>query len=83
MRTFRLIRDEDPTGISGTGEVAEGVEFYDGVVVMRWRGPIEHPWGTTEATTVVHPNIQNVEHLHGHNGQTHIEWEDQHERADS
>jgi hypothetical protein len=74
MRTFILVRDEDITGISGTGPVAEGIEFSDGTVVMRWRGPIEHPWGTTEATTVVHPNIRNVENLHGHNGATHIEW---------
>ena len=43
MRTFRLIRDEDPTGISGTGSVAEGVEFDDGTVAMRWEGPIRPP----------------------------------------
>ena len=74
MRMFHLVRSEDPTGISGTGVVAEGVEFSDGVVVVRWRGPIEHPWGTTEATTVVHNDIVNVEMLHGHNGATVVEW---------
>lgn len=79
MRTFQLVRDVDVTGISGTGPVAEGVEFGDGTVVLRWRGPIEHEWGTTEATTVIHPDITNVENLHGHNGQTHIEWKDSHE----
>jgi hypothetical protein len=76
MRTFRLIRDEDPTGISGTGSVAEGVEFDDGTVAMRWEGPIQRDWGLIEPTTVLHPNIANVENLHGHNGVTHIEWED-------
>jgi len=76
MRMFRLVRDVDVSGISGTGHVAEGVLFGDGTVVVRWLGPIERDWGLIEPTTVVHPNITNVEHLHGHNGQTHIEWED-------
>jgi hypothetical protein len=75
VRTFRLIRDADPSGISGTGSVAEGVEFDDGTVAMRWEGPIQRDWGLIEPTTVLHPNIANVENLHGHNGQTHIEWE--------
>lgn len=74
MRTFLVVRDEDTTGISGTGVVAEGIEFGDGTVAMRWRGPIEHPWGTVYPTTVLHPHVENVESLHGHNGATHIEW---------
>lgn len=77
MRTFWLVRDQDPTGISGTGVVAEGVIFSDGSVALRWRGPIEHPWGTTEATTVLHPHIQNVQNLHGHNGATRIDYGEQ------
>jgi len=76
MHRFVLRRDEDVTGLSGTGDVAEGVVFSDGTVVMRWKGPVEHPWGTIEPTTVMHPHIENVEHLHGHNGSTHIEWVD-------
>lgn len=75
IRTFRLQRDEDITGISGTGIVAEGVEFSDGTVVLRWLGPVEQPWGIIEPTTVVHPNIDNVEHLHGHHGSTKIAWD--------
>jgi len=34
MRTFFLERIEDETGISGTGIVAEGVEFSDGQIAM-------------------------------------------------
>lgn len=36
-RTFVLYRDTDVTGISGTGPVADGVVYPDGVTVMRWR----------------------------------------------
>jgi hypothetical protein len=75
MRRFLLQRDEDPTGVSGTGSVAEAVEFTDGTVVVRWRGPVQHDWGTVESTTVIHPHIGNVENLHGHGG-TRIEWID-------
>lgn len=74
MRTFHLVRNEDVTGNSGTGVVAEGVEFSDGTVALRWRGPIQQAWGLIEATTVLHPNVGNVEHLHGHDGATRIEW---------
>jgi hypothetical protein len=35
MRLFLLIRNEDVSGVSGTGIVAEGVEFSDGTVAMR------------------------------------------------
>ena len=75
MRTFLVVRDEDVTGISGTGVVAEGVEFSDGTVALRWaevKGP--HYDRGVRATTVLHQNVTSVEALHGHNGATHIEW---------
>lgn len=37
MRLFKLHRDADETGVSGTGVVAEGVEFHDGLAEeIRW-----------------------------------------------
>jgi len=36
MRLFQLDRIKDITKVSGTGLVAEGVEFDDGQVVLRW-----------------------------------------------
>lgn len=70
-RRFRLIRDEDPTGMSGTGFVAEGVEFEDGCVAIRWRSN----WPTS---VVFHDRgIESVEELHGHGGLTRIEWVDE------
>ena len=38
MRLFKLNRKRDISGISGTGIIAEGVEFSDGQVVMSWLG---------------------------------------------
>jgi hypothetical protein len=64
MRRFELHRDEDVSGVSGTGVVAEGIEFSDGVAVVRWLGA----W----PSTVVHPNMKTVAHIHGHDGRTRI-----------
>ena len=75
MRTFELFRAEDVSGISGTGVVAEGVEFSDGTTVVRWRevtGP-NYDRGV-RATTVVFPSAEAVEALHGHGGATRIVW---------
>ena len=36
MRTFEVVRNNDETGISGTGKVIEGVVFEDGTCVTRW-----------------------------------------------
>lgn len=78
-RTFRVVRDTDITGISGTGVVAHGAQFPDGTTVLRWRElPTDHfnYQRGVRATTVVFPNITAVDALHGHNGATHIDWDD-------
>lgn len=67
MRTFTLQRDVDVTGISGTGTVAEGIEFSNGKVAVQWVVG-EHQ------STVVWDNIAAVEAIHGHNGATRIVW---------
>jgi hypothetical protein len=64
MRTFRLVRDHDATGISGTGVVAEGVVFSTGWVALTWL--------TRVNSLVFYPDISNVEHIHGHGGLTRI-----------
>ena len=68
MRLFQLVRDEDVTGVSGTGVIAEGVEFSGGVVVLQWLTK----WPTS---VVFHDRgIESVEAIHGHGGATRIEW---------
>ncbi|GAA1711892.1 hypothetical protein GCM10009745_70010 [Kribbella yunnanensis] len=67
-RRFRLIRHHDVSGVSGTGPVAEGVQFTDGAVALRWYG--DYP------TTTVWDGIESVVAIHGHGGATEVEWLD-------
>lgn len=69
MRTFNLVRHNDVSGISGTGVVAQGVEFNDGSVAMRWIVG-EH------RSTVLWANIEAVVAIHGHGGATELVWEE-------
>jgi hypothetical protein len=62
MRTFILDRKVDVTGTSGTGRVAEVVEFDNGLVVVAWRGSFP--------SIEVHSSLANVVRIHGHNGST-------------
>lgn len=72
MRKFVLVRDIDVTGISGTGPVAEGIEFSDGIVVLRWlRAGTSRP-SHVKPTTVIHDDIASVVGLHSHDGKTRI-----------
>jgi len=64
-----MIRDEDETGISGTGVVAEGIEFSDGRVALRWQ-----THGNDHHSTVIWDDIESVHAIHGHNGKTRIEF---------
>jgi hypothetical protein len=65
VRTFILQRNEDETGISGTGIVAEGIEFSDGLVSLHWIVG-------KHRSTVVWPSMEAVEAIHGHGGKTVI-----------
>lgn len=69
MRRFVLDRIEDPTGMSGTGVVAEGVRFTDGTAVLRWI--------TTLTSTAIYDTVDELIHIHGHGGTTQIVWIDQ------
>jgi hypothetical protein len=70
FRRFQLRRDTDVTGVSGTGVVAEGVEFSNGVVALQWLS--EFP-----TSVVFHQRgMESVEAVHGHGGATKIEWLD-------
>lgn len=71
MRVFLMIRDEDETGISGTGIVAQGVEFDDGRVVIRWQ-----THGNDHHSTVVWDSIDSVTAIHGHGGKTWLQFAD-------
>ena len=65
MRMFRLVREVDETGISGTGVVAEGIEFSDGRVALRWQTGDHN-------STVIWDSIESVRAIHGHGGLTQV-----------
>lgn len=73
MRPFALVRETDVTGISGTGTVAEGVEFQDGTVALRW---LETATARADQgvrpTTVIHESIDSVVALHGHGRSSYV-----------
>lgn len=52
-RTFKLVRSEDETGISGTGTVAEGIEFSNGMCAMSWL--------TAMHSVAIYPNVRQLE----------------------
>ena len=60
MRRFQLVRTIDHTGVSGTGVVAEGVEFTDRTTVVHW--VVEG----RPRSTVVYRNVMAVQEIHNH-----------------
>jgi len=68
LRTFKLRRNTDVSGVSGTGIVVEGVVFHDGQVAISWFGQYH--------SLEVHPSIEQVMKLHGHEGKTVLEWDE-------
>lgn len=64
MRLFKLQRNEDESGVSGTGVVAEGVEFSNGMCAITWLTPYR--------CVNVYENIKTLETVHSHGGKTRI-----------
>ncbi len=73
MRRFVLVRSEDVTGTSGTGVVAEGVEYSNGQVSIHWISQLE--------SVNVYANAKVLEQLHGHDGRTRVKWLDEDKRV--
>ncbi|MFI9600358.1 hypothetical protein ACIHCX_10835 [Streptomyces sp. NPDC052043] len=67
---FVLRRHKDISGISGLGDVADGVLWPDGTATIRWRG--EHP-----STVHWDRGRASVELIHGHQGATAVVFLDQ------
>jgi hypothetical protein len=69
-RLFRLVRYDDPSGVSGCGVVGQGFQAPDGAVAMRWCVP------TLPATWNLFDSIEDLQLLNGHNGRTVVKWVD-------
>jgi hypothetical protein len=75
VRRFVLNRLEDASGVSGTGIVAEGIQFSNGMVAVCFlTGPALHG---RHRSVIAYWSIQAVEEVHGHGGKTVIDWVDQ------
>lgn len=64
--TFSLVRLDDETGISGTGEIAEGCVFSDGTAVLRWT--------TKTRSTAIYASMRELIDIHGHGGKTEVRY---------
>jgi hypothetical protein len=67
MRNFWLERDEDATGVSGTGRVAQGTEYDTGKCALCWL--------TATSSIAVYDSIEHVQEIHGHQGRTRVVWD--------
>lgn len=65
---FWLVRIVDVSGTSGTGRVAQGVEFSDGTCAMRWL--------TERRSAGLYQSMEDLIEIHGHHGSTIVEWID-------
>ncbi len=70
-RRFVFLRNEDETGISGTGLVVMGVLYPDGRCHYRWM--------TEHQTDQMADSLDKLEVIHGHNGRTRIVFLDDEE----
>ena len=68
FRRFVLNRSKDESGISGTGVVAEGLQFSSRKCVISW---------LSETPSIeIYDSIEEVRRIHGHQGETQIKWID-------
>jgi hypothetical protein len=68
VNLYELIRDKDVSGVSGTGPVAEMVEFSNGWVAVAF---YEYTAGVPNV--IVYGSLADAVKIHGHGGLTHAE----------
>lgn len=85
MRRFELHRDRDVSGVSGTGVVAEGIQFDDQMVIAFPDDALEVlppgwcriVWLTEFSSTVLWRSVDEAMKVHGHGGATRLVWVDE------
>jgi hypothetical protein len=68
LKVFLLERNQDVSGISGTGIVAEGCLFETGEAVVHWFG--------AHSSINIYKSLDDILHVHGHNGATKVVFRD-------
>lgn len=84
-RRFKLVRDDDVSGTSGTGVVATGVAYPDGAVHMQWRNADNEDLDSDSNGCSFKPapdGIEATKEIHGHEGRTEMVWIDTEEETD-
>lgn len=66
LQWYALVRDDDVSGVSGTGLVCEVARFSDGHAAIHWVGS-EFPW-----TTPCPEGVDAIMKIHGHGGKTRL-----------
>jgi len=66
IKPFYLDRIVDETGISGTGVIAEGVQFSNGKCAMCWL--------TKNFSIGIYDDVETLIAIHGHDGKTVLRW---------
>lgn len=78
MRRFLLERIIDEGGVSGTGWVAEGIQFTSGICALTWRIVGARPLPIGDWSSVAaYPSLDRLEEIHGHGGKTIVRWIDE------
>ena len=62
-----MLRDVDVSGVSGTGPVAEIVEFANGWVAVAFYG-----FTADVPNVIVYSSLADAEKIHGHAGRTRL-----------
>jgi hypothetical protein len=71
-KRFLLYREQDATGVSGTGVVATGVVWPDGHAALRWKAD-DHE---VASSTSVWSSVADLLRVHGHGGLSKIVYLD-------
>ncbi|MEU4173270.1 hypothetical protein AB0F46_41330 [Streptomyces sp. NPDC026665] len=79
LATFRVYRDRDVSGVSGTGVIAEGVQFSTGWVVTHWLD--QPPMNEPKTDVWYHKGTGPITKVHGHSGATRIVWTQDEDQA--
>lgn len=66
MKNFLLVRNEDETGVSGVGIVAEGVILPSGKAIIEW---LVSPYSMG-----VYGSLEELIYVHGHHGKTFVKF---------
>lgn len=78
IRRFKLVRDEDESGVSGTGVVAVGAEFPSGYCELEWLNDENNRVQTEMNGHAAYPGgVDDLLEVHSHGGRTRVEWVDE------